>query len=597
MEDIDRLYNEILKNPERIKGSDITPEQVKEIKKRLNTYSCTIKNNPNHYSLMSFTNWRVEYIKRFLTTALVGYLFRAHEETEVPPDVRRWDGPFMESDPISEENLLKLSDEIADITKQYREEKDEKKKQVLHYILTQRLVKNGKVAEPALGKTVKKLLEDQPDRKPIVDAYGFTELSESLGKLEVPNKIAHGIITNFLTSLFEFDPNFHVKTAQGLTPTVKPEDLADKFDPTRVPLNVIKRFVKIEVEEQDKEAYAYVSRSKELFRKALNVIREPLLPEDQIPKDEKMKYVYDNRERFRRYLYPIDKDSPANPAIHHIPPQDTYYRFDYYTEVNFEELRTATEAIYHTKPQLEWALALWHTFECSSPEEAKATYNAFVEKYRDDLPTDIFMVQSGGWTMLGDFKQNREVIDFYNKETEILKRIMDQNLEDRKLGKELLKNRVKKMKAETVRKAGPDDPGLAKSLEAIGSTKAGIPEMLTHEERIALEKANGNLKKAKEYEELLKTEKRIKELNDLKVRNGNKLPADEERELTILNDTLTAIKDNIDVPEDKIQTNIFVQKADGQVVKEQVYIDADPEPPKCVITNDKGKVLSDNTKQ
>ena len=45
--------------------------------------------------------------------------------------------------------------------------------------------------------------------------------------------------------------------------------------------------------------------------------------------------------------------------------------------------------------------------------------------------------------MLADFKENRKKIEFYNRNTEVLKRILDRHADDKKLGSELMKNRIK----------------------------------------------------------------------------------------------------------------------------------------------------------
>ena len=66
------------------------------------------------------------------------------------------------------------------------------------------------------------------------------------------------------------------------------------------------------------------------------------------------------------------------------------------------------------------------------------------------------------WTVLADYKKNRENIDFYNRHTEVLKRIMDQHEQDKKLGKDLMNKRVKKAKSKNIEEMGKDAEILAR---------------------------------------------------------------------------------------------------------------------------------------
>ena len=228
-------------------------------------------------------------------------------------------------------------------------------------------------------------------------------------------------------------------------------------------------------------------------------------------------------DRFARYLFRSPR-LPARPAVEIIPPQDTFHRWQYYTEVNYEELRTATEAIYHEKPDLDWALVIYEYFEGTAREVDEA-FDRFRVQYQDEVITDIKGIDLNQWTLLGDFKENRSKTTFYNKYTDVLKRILDRHAQDKALGQDLMRNRVRQLKAKNIRETGPDAPGLStyKSQHASQSLSSmGAERVIGREEMARLERAKGDLRLAKElelYEQCCST---IKELSDTaKIRTLN----------------------------------------------------------------------------
>ena len=81
---------------------------------------------------------------------------------------------------------------------------------------------------------------------------------------------------------------------------------------------------------------------------------------------------------------------------------------------------------------------------------------------------DIKMLEFGGWTPMADFAANREKIEFYNKNTGIVQKILERHAEDAKMGKDMVKNRVKQAKAKNIREQGPDHPDLKNYTENAG---------------------------------------------------------------------------------------------------------------------------------
>ncbi|NBQ43939.1 MAG: hypothetical protein EBU23_16115, partial [Mycobacteriaceae bacterium] len=211
-----------------------------------------------------------------------------------------------------------------------------------------------------------------------------------------------------------------------------------------------------------------------------------------------------SREAFLHYLGPVAADSAARPAAEVVPPQDTFHRWAYYTEVNYEELRTVTEALYPERPDLDWAIALWDVFE-GDAKAVDAAFDKHCQRYQDEVPSAIKALEFGGWSLLGDFKENRKKIQFYNSHTDILKRILDRHADDKRIGAELMRNRVRQAKAKNIAEAGPDAAGLvaykrnqAEKGQALGSK--GAEKVISPEEMRRLEKAGGSVKAAQELE-------------------------------------------------------------------------------------------------
>lgn len=152
-------------------------------------------------------------------------------------------------------------------------------------------------------------------------------------------------------------------------------------------------------------------------------------------------------------------DNPNNKYLKNIPPQDTYSRFKYYYEVNYEELREAVRYLYNEKPDIEVALNIYDTFD--TLEEAIQ----YVNKNKDKIITNMLILTNYKWNLLGSFKENRKRIDFYNKNTQILENIMKQQEDDEKIGKTLLKDRIKKRKIKNIKEYGKTDPAVLKYLK------------------------------------------------------------------------------------------------------------------------------------
>mgnify|MGYP003455186795 CR=1 FL=1 len=172
-------------------------------------------------------------------------------------------------------------------------------------------------------------------------------------------------------------------------------------------------------------------------------------------------------------------------AVEWVPPVDVFHHFDRYLDNHYELFREATQILYAEKPDIEFAVQFYDKSYQTMDEAIAAR-----DKIADRVSTNVITISNEGWYMLGPFKKNRERIDFYNKNTEILKRMAEQAEQDSRLGADLMKNRVRRHKHRNIIEAGPDDPGLEKYKSALGTIEAlGAKSVLTNEEKSKMAEA------------------------------------------------------------------------------------------------------------
>jgi hypothetical protein len=626
----EELLGDIMENPEKVLDKNITPEQVLALQKMMNPYAYVAGDTGDaerkRSVAASYTNLRADYIQRFTMTSLVGFLFRMLDEWEVPAEARRWKaGPAARKkvDAWTPDDLLERANALQELARVAKEAADEaaeateKAKAADEALLTAKAAGDAsaaelalqeetagalfKAADAALSKSrgmqyatmfeLRKMGQDSDDRiddfarvarqhpevREVIDRSPIAR--KAAGQAEMPADAAKGVISNFLRAWFEFNPDAHVRSAYDEFVIVKDKAEAkveglgdvpvDKADPARLPLAVVRAKAPEFASDEDREAFEALTVSREAYNAAAYLLRNDSAAVAFLQ-------ALEGAERFRRYLFPIPEESPARAAVDVIPPQDSFHRWRYYMEVNYEELRTATEAIYHEKPDLDWALIIYEYFE-GAASEVDAAFEDFRDKHQDEVISDIKGLDFGGWTLLGDFKENRSKVSFYNKHTDVLKRILDRHAEDKKLGQDLMRNRVRQLKAKNIREAGPDAPGLAdyktqNASKGVGSM--GAERIISREEMYRLERAKGDLRASQELKVLDQCRQVIKDLSAAaKVRT---LLPEEETRLKNAQKDLVLAQEMVEVPDDAIQVDVWTHDtATGGFGKSKFYTKAE----------------------
>lgn len=600
--DFDKLLNDVMENPELLLDTkNISNDQILELQKRMNPYiglAGPVDPDNKQVAVCSYTNLREDYLRRFTMTSLVGFMFQMLHEYEVPRKNRIWIPNTTESESIFNisdiknqlQGIISILDE-AEITEKKEHELQrnkvvadlleaksvdtkeiydlQQKKIGLLYTITHMLKDIGITADSKIKVTTNEA-NKYPEIREIIKTkkHNTNEFNEH----EFPEEQSKEIINTFLKNWLSFDPSIHIRS--GLNKDVinteiqkinNQDVVVDIDDPSHLTIEEL-RINLSPVNQKDKDVLNIIMSSKQTLNAVRNIIRNDNI-HDVIP------YVLDNIDLFKHYLLPV-RDIESN----YIPPQDTFHRWNYFTEVNYEEIRTITETLYPEKPDLDWAIAIWTTFK-GTDSEIEEQFTEYCQKHNDEMPSIVKALEIGKWSLLADFKENRKNMQFYNKHTEVLKKIIDRHTEDKKIGTELMRNRVRQAKAKNIAEQGPDAPGL-KAYKANMSTEGkdliskGVERVITPEEMKRLEKAQGNIKAAKELEVIDEYENLLQGLNDIKKYRD--LTKEEQDKYDRAIDYLQRAKEMINVPDDAIQVDVFTNDTKtGEFTKSHFYTKCD----------------------
>lgn len=255
-------------------------------------------------------------------------------------------------------------------------------------------------------------------------------------------------IKAFLETLFEYNPDENVRSAH------KP----NRKDTSRKPVNT--QSAKLAISQLKKKDSTF--RASEEHYERLQKIKGTEVKTKIMyitGKDGKKKRV--RRKMKKRITNATNKeeakdDTIADTVRDNIPPADTFHKFTRYLESNWDELLDAVNDLYCEKPDFDMMINPYGAFKTREEAEQHKI------KHKDEVIASIYTVQSGKWNVFSQHKEVRDSVDFLNKNTQVLAEMLKQKESDEKIGKELLMNNIRKKKAASVAKVGPDDPNFVK---------------------------------------------------------------------------------------------------------------------------------------
>lgn len=397
------------------------------------------------FANMSIVNWDERAMKRHIMTGLIGYLYRTLDEYE----------------PIDE-----------------LDREDRRHKKALESL--------GATATPA-------------DRAALI--------AEHDRRVELLTSTARGISRKFLNRNFDFNPDLHVRGAHSKSSGERKSKIDGIKECAQAAIVATTATAKI-ADSPDRAfqfirshiltTYQEVKIAADAIKAAIDALR--VLPEPALSAAadargilvRKWAILNQHLDKLSAIAKPIaTADTLAEWTID--PPANVFHQFDRYLTNHHEQLRDVVSALYDEQFDIEFSIILYDAFK--TPEAAREHQ----VRHNDEFRHEVLTIANNGITMLGSFKENRDKVDYYNKNTEILKRMHDQLEQDHKLGADLMKKKVDTKKRKNIAEAGPDAPGLAaysKSMNTVA--ELGAKKQLSKED-------------ADKYAEALKTARDIKD--------------------------------------------------------------------------------------
>ena len=363
--------NKLLAELDEDSLAKMSDDEIIKLRKKLNPYGRTIEGSDKILTF-SYTDLRLEYIIKLVTTGMIGFLNRMCDEWRVPDGVP----------------VVPVYDYIKDPTKLDEFEKS---------------------------------LHDSKAIKADID----------LNK-EIMLKRVH--IKEFLEDMFQYNPDLHVRSAYRPAP----------FDDDRSILDTPAAHLAIYNLKKTDSEFKEIFNNYEKVNK-LKELNNSTMASSVLLNTNCLKEDFDKQ-----------KDTLTKCVSEMIPPLDTFHRFKYYYESNYEELSNIVNDLYCDKSCFETAVNpySWHNNE----EEA----DQFINKHKDEVISTIYKAHSGKWNIIAPYKKVRESVRFFNSKTVVLEEMAKQIESDAKIGGELMKKRIKIKKKKNIEKDGPDSESFLK---------------------------------------------------------------------------------------------------------------------------------------
>lgn len=421
------LAQEIIDDPEII--NNLSAEECVELRKHCNPMNNIISSD-KIYANLGVTNLRDTYLKRLHVTALIGFLYRMLDEFEPDTELK-----------IESTRFDRLSKKTTDA--------DE-----LDLIKTEH-ANRVKVIKNTSKKFIKEFLDKNLSYNPDTHVRGSHSSNngdpEHLTKL---NQLKHQYTSAVKNEIIENDIKNNTRESFHLVKNM----LLSIYQLATDSLNQIKSSLKVQSDSElssDDKHLILIKKYKEL-----NLIVEQM----------------------KDMVLPMTSFDTLN-SLKINPPVDLFHHFDRYYNNHYEQLRDIVNVMYNEKPDLEFAVTLYSTH---SSLTAAQTY---IEQHKNEFISEVFTIENSATCLLGPFKENRERINYYNKNTDILRKMTEQLELDHKLGKDLMEKRVKVQKKKNIEEAGPDAPGLAEYSKSMNQLRDyGVKQILTREDQLEIER-------------------------------------------------------------------------------------------------------------
>lgn len=246
------------------------------------------------------------------------------------------------------------------------------------------------------------------------------------------------VVKRFLEYLFQYNPHEHVKSAY-----VPPEPQENRVDiPTPAGVLAIKEGTSKKrvnlLEDQRLQKLMNMAKSVEA-KQPYTLKRFNFLVNKNLDNGKFDKFIGTSKE---------DVNIPG--VVYNIvPPVDVFHNFNKYYEVNYEKLIDATNTLYCEINDLEFAVMP------AFFSKDRAEVMDFIERYKEEVSLPINVAQTGKWSIVASVEANRKKTDFISKDSLLLRRMLEQRVEDAKIGKKMMEKKASKLKKKNAEEEGP----------------------------------------------------------------------------------------------------------------------------------------------
>jgi hypothetical protein len=425
-ESLRALTQKIADNPDEV--YNLSPEDALELQKYLNPLGNIITEDKEYVNL-SIINWTEQYMRKFLTTSLIGYMYRLQSEYEPEDEI--------EASRKEMENKLQNTTDVDEIEAIRAEHARYSKllTKTARAMVMKFLNRNFNFNPDHHLRPSHSENKDDPDRKPkaeeiIAKCKVNANLVEE--KLQAKQEQTYNYLRNHVLNVYQTAVETSRTLKSALTTMMDP--MLDPADKQGILLKKYKSLLTIVAD--------------------MKKIADPMATADTLA------------------AWKVD------------PPADVFHQFDRYVTNHYEQLREVCAALYNEKPDIEYAVIFYKGFRDA---ESAAQHR---KQHEAQFRAEVLTLENTGVSLIGPFKENRGRVEFYNKHVEIMKRMMEQMETDHKLGKDLMEKQVKKKKRENIARDGPDAPGLRDYSKAMNTmAELGAKKIFTREEQEKLEEA------------------------------------------------------------------------------------------------------------
>lgn len=268
-------------------------------------------------------------------------------------------------------------------------------------------------------------------------------------RMKLIRSTCKGLILKFLNRQFKFDPDVHLRGSHKKMTDIKFNESVYSQSETEETAAI--------------SLYQHSLTMDDTFKTIEQMIKSDTLDRSDILTilERKRQSLQSVTKDLETTVLPIIKRNLVHTEVN--TPVELYHNFDRYITNHYKQLKEFVESVYTEREDIEFGIILHKTF---TSETAAKDY---LHQHESEFTTDVITVENGGITLLGPFKENQDKVDYYNKNTEVLKRMAEQLEHDHRLGKDLMEKQIRKQKKKNNEETGANSVGLSDYAGVVGT--------------------------------------------------------------------------------------------------------------------------------